>query len=82
MLGGFINLVLTTDTYKDLLTGFGRLELSLLHQKMALKQGHRLGSVRDQLAADPYDHRILAMCSLTTFPVLTFDFYCGYGPQF
>ena len=21
------------------------------------------------------------MCSLTTFPVLTFDFYCGYGPQ-
>ena len=41
MLGGFINLVLTTDTYKDLLTEFGRLELSLLHQKMALKQGHR-----------------------------------------
>ena len=38
------------------------------------------GSVRDQLAADPYDHRISAMCSLTTFPVLTFDFYCGYGP--
>ena len=27
------------------------------------------GSVRDQLAADPYDHRISAVCSLTTFPV-------------
>ena len=50
VLGGFINLVLTTDTYKDLTTEFGRLELSLLHQKMALKQGHRLVPTTSEMA--------------------------------
>ena len=42
------------------------------------------GSVRDQASTReryPLDHRILEMCSLTTFPVLTLGFEDIVGQQ-
>ena len=44
-------------------------------------RNHAAGSIRDQLPADPLDHRILEMCSLTIFPVVIFGFEDIVGQQ-
>ena len=48
---------------------------------MTSSPNDRKGSFRNQLQADPLDHRILEVCSLTTFPVLTFRFEDIVGQQ-